>query len=95
MTRKERNTFVPPVVYPPGDTLLEWIDERGISKKELAVRLGKLPKDVSRLLSGELSVTHDWADRLSIVTGLSSDFWRRKQDAYDARKRFKKLVSFR
>lgn len=95
MTRKERNTFVPPVVYPPGDTLREWIDERGISKKELAVRLGKLPKDVSRLLSGELSVTHDWADRLSIVTGLSSDFWRRKQDAYDAYKRFKKLVSFR
>ena len=82
MTDK-KNTFTIPVVSPPGATLKELIDEWGMSQQEVAVRLGKLPKDVSLLFAGRLRVTPDWAERLELVTGLSRGFWLRRQESYD------------
>lgn len=78
-----KDTFTIPVVSPPGATLKELIDEWGMSQQEVAVRLGKLPKDVSLLFAGRLRVTPDWAERLELVTGLSSGFWLRRQESYD------------
>lgn len=78
-----KNTFEIPVVSPPGATLKELIDEWGMSQQEVAVRLGKLPKDVSLLFAGRLRVTPDWAERLELVTGLSRGFWLRRQESYD------------
>lgn len=83
MTDRE-NTFQIPVVSPPGATLKELIDEWGMSQQEVAVRLGKLPKDVSLLFAGRLRVTPDWAERLELVSGLSRGFWLRRQESYDA-----------
>ncbi len=46
--------FAPDWVSPPGDTILELIEERGWTQSELAKRLGYTEKHVSQLLNGKL-----------------------------------------
>ncbi|MGH3164489.1 MAG: helix-turn-helix domain-containing protein [Trebonia sp.] len=67
---------------PPGDTLLELLEERGMSQRDLARRTGLSPKHVNKLLHGLVPLSADVAVRLERVTGLSANFWNRREANY-------------
>jgi len=67
---------------PPGETLLELLEERGMSQRDLARRTGLSPKHVNKLLHGLVPLSADVAVRLERVTGVPSDFWNRREAGY-------------
>ena len=54
---------------PPGETLRELLEERGMSQRELARRTGLSLKHVNKLLHGLVPLSADVALRLERVTG--------------------------
>lgn len=77
-----RDTFTPDWVSPPGDTILDVIEERGWSQVELAERLGYTEKFISQLINGKVALTVDAAVRLERVLGSTLDFWLNREANY-------------
>lgn len=67
--------FTPDWVCPPGESILDLIEERGWSQGELAVRLGFSEKHISQLINGKVPLTTEVAMRLERVLGSTIDFW--------------------
>jgi HTH-type transcriptional regulator/antitoxin HigA len=67
---------------PPGETLQELLEERGMSQRELARRTGLSPKHVNKLLQGLVPLSADVAMRLERVTGVTANFWNRREANY-------------
>lgn len=67
--------YQPDWVSPPGDTILDLIEDKGWSQNELADRLGYSVKHVSQLINGKVPLTDDAAMRLERVLGSSAGFW--------------------
>lgn len=67
---------------PPGDTLEEFLEERGWSRAELAVRIGFTPKHVNELLKSRAPITAETAERLERVFGVTAGFWLRLEANY-------------
>lgn len=63
------------VAIPPGETILEMIEERNITQKELAFRLKMSQKTISLLINGEAPLTPETAAKLETVLGMRSSFW--------------------
>ncbi|WP_124946647.1 helix-turn-helix transcriptional regulator, partial [Sulfurirhabdus autotrophica] len=61
--------FAPDWVSPPGDTVLDIIEERDWTQAELAQRLGYTTKHVNQLIKGKVPLTEDAAIRLERVVG--------------------------
>ena len=69
--------------YHPGITLKEWLDERDMSIKELAVRMDRTEQLVLSLIECKTPVSSDLALSLEYVTGISAEFWLNKQQGYE------------
>lgn len=67
---------------PPGETLQELLEERGMSQRDLARRAGLSPKHVNKLLHGLVPLSADVAVRLERVTGTPAHFWNRREASY-------------
>ena len=72
-------------VSPPGDTLLDMLEERGWSQAELAERLDYSAKHVSLLINGKVALSEDAAQRLSSVLGAPVGFWLTREAQYRER----------
>ncbi|MBQ7891066.1 MAG: helix-turn-helix domain-containing protein [Erysipelotrichaceae bacterium] len=70
------------VAIPPGMTIKELLQDRGISQKEFAVRIGASEKHVSKLINGEVHLTMDMARKLETVLGPSTQFWCNLESLY-------------
>ena len=57
------------IVVPPGATVREQLDDRGMTQKEFAARMDMSQKHVSRLINGEVQLTPDTARKLELVFG--------------------------
>lgn len=68
-------TFSPDWASPPGESILDILEERGWSQSELAQRLGYTEKHVSLLVNGKVALSMDAALRLERVLGSTADFW--------------------
>ncbi len=77
-----RAPFAPDWVSPPGDTIVDIIEERGWTQAELAKRLGYTEKHVSQLLNGKVPLTDDAALRLEHVLGSNAGFWLAREAKY-------------
>lgn len=95
------SSFAPDWVSPPGDTILDLMEERGWSQAELAGRLGYSEKHVSLLVNGKVPLTEEAAIRLKSVLGSSVGFWLRREALYrerqaelDARKLHASMVGW-
>ena len=78
--------YKPPIVSPPGDTIIETMKAKHISQMELSRRTGIRPYDIKLLLRGEFEITQDVAEKLSEVLGCPVDFWLNREKAYRNRK---------
>jgi HTH-type transcriptional regulator/antitoxin HigA len=76
--------FQPDWASPPGDTLLDALDERGWSQAELAQRLGVTPKHVSELVRGKAPLSAPLAGALARVIGSTPEFWLTREALYRA-----------
>ena len=63
------------IAIPPGATIRELIEDRGMTQKALAARMELSEKHISELVNGHVQLTPDVAGRLEMVLGLSARFW--------------------
>ncbi len=76
--------FAPDWVSPPGDTILDLMEERGWTQVGLAKRLNFTTKHVNQLIKGSVPLTEEAALRLSNVFGSSIRFWLNREAQYRA-----------
>lgn len=74
--------FDPAWVSPPGDTVLDLLEERAWTSVVLAERLGVTPKYVSELLHGKATISAEMAEKLSLVLGSTAEFWLTREARY-------------
>ena len=67
--------FKPDWLSAPGGTILDVIEENGLSSKELGKILGYSVQRTERLLAGKDAITRDVARLLSEKIGGSEKFW--------------------
>lgn len=70
------------IAVPPGETIKEQLEDREMSQKEFAQRMGLSEKHVSRLLNGKVGLTHDTALKLESVLGIKAEFWNNLENRY-------------
>ncbi len=75
-------TFSPDWVSPPGDTILDLLEERGWKQTELAKRTGYTTKHISLLINGKAPITDDTAIKLERVVGSTAHFWLAREAQY-------------
>lgn len=74
--------YKPSRVSPPGDTLCDLLEERGISQKVLGLRLGRSEKNLSQIMNGKAPITPDLALDLERVLGTPARFWLAREARY-------------
>ena len=81
----DSTAFAPDWVSPPGDTILDLLEEKSWTQQQLADRLGFSLKHVNQLIKGKVSLTEDAATRLKNVLGASVGFWLTREAQYRER----------
>ncbi|MBC7377697.1 MAG: helix-turn-helix domain-containing protein [Burkholderiaceae bacterium] len=84
-TNAAQNPFTPDWASPPGDTILDLLNERAWTEQQLADKLGYLPEQINQLIKGKVALTEHMAMLLQSVLGLSVDFWLKREAQYRAR----------
>ncbi len=70
------------IATPPGATIKEQLNDRGMSQKEFAVRMDMSEKHISRLINGDVQLTPETAVRLEMVLGVPAKFWNNLEAIY-------------
>ncbi|MEM1252615.1 MAG: helix-turn-helix domain-containing protein [Cyanobacteria bacterium P01_H01_bin.21] len=82
MSKSTRNEFLPDYVSPPGDTLLEILNEQGMTQVELAHRTGRPKKTINEIIKGKAILTPETALQLEYVLGIPAHFWNSREQQY-------------
>jgi len=82
MIKPVQNEYVPDVVSPPGETLMEMLEERGMSQAELAERTGRPKKTINEIIKGKATITPATALQLERVLGAPASFWNNREQHY-------------
>jgi len=82
MSKPVQNEYIPDVVSPPGETLLEMIEERGMSQAELAERTGRPKKTINEIIKGKATITPATALQFERVLGVPANFWNNREQHY-------------
>lgn len=70
------------IATPPGATIKEQLNIKGMTQKEFAARMDMSEKHISRLINGEVHLTPEVAVRLEIVLGVPAKFWNNLEAVY-------------
>ena len=84
MANRIENQYTPDYVSPPGETLLELLEERQMSQAELARRMGRPHKTINEIIHGKAAITPETARQLEHVLGAPASFWNNREQAYRA-----------
>lgn len=77
-----KRTFNPGIAVPPGETLQEVLDDREMSQKELADRMGVTPKHINKIIKGTAAISHEISIKLEDVLGIKASFWNNLESKY-------------
>lgn len=77
--------FNPEWASPPGDTLLDLLEERGWTQQQLAAQMGCSTEQVGLLIDGKAPLTEGDALQLQRVLGIPAHFWLTREARYQAR----------
>jgi HTH-type transcriptional regulator/antitoxin HigA len=83
MTEHTRNQYKPIWISHPGETLKDFLDERGISQAELAERTGRPKKTINEIIKGKAPITPETAIQFERVLRVPASFWNSRQRMYD------------
>lgn len=70
------------VLSPPGDTILETIEEMEMTQAELSERMGRPKERINTLIKGKDALTYDTAIQLERVLGIPVNFWMNREAEY-------------
>ena len=90
----KRNEYFPQSLPHPGKTLVEKLEEMGMSVIEFSDYTGKPEKIIRDVLTGKGAITADLAVQFENVTRIPAHFWlnsQRHYDEYKARENYKKI----
>jgi HTH-type transcriptional regulator / antitoxin HigA len=76
------NQYYPTYVSPPGETLLEMIEEAGLTPESFADRANLDHKKIIELIEGKASLTEEIALQLEKNLQVPADFWMRREQNY-------------
>jgi HTH-type transcriptional regulator/antitoxin HigA len=71
------------LIIHPGETLIEVLEDRNMSQRELAIRTGVTEKHVSTVIHGQKNISPAFAKRLEYALGIEVGFWMNLQANYD------------
>jgi addiction module HigA family antidote len=77
------NEYIPSVVFHPGETLAEKLEEIGMGPKEFAVRTNKPEKTIHAVLKGTSNITPEMAVLFEQVLKIPAHFWLNRQLSFD------------
>ncbi len=77
-----KNQYNPSEVSLPGETLLEVLEERGLTQAELAERTGRPRKTINEIIKGKAAITPETALQLERVLGIPASFWNTREAHY-------------
>ena len=83
---KSVTKFNPDYAVPPGATLLETIEDLGMTQTELAQRMGRPLKTINEIINGKAEITAETSIQLERVTGIPAAFWNNAEATYRERK---------
>ena len=70
------------IATPPGATIKEQLNDRGMSQREFAARMDMSEKHISKLINGDVQLTPETAVRLEMVLGIPAKFWNNLEAIY-------------
>ncbi len=70
------------IAVPPGRTIDEQLQNRGITYIEFASSMEMTEKEIKHLLNGEVHISVDIAERLEKVLSVPSKFWIKLEGIY-------------
>lgn len=74
--------FEPDFVSPPGESLEDVLEERGMTQAELSERTGLARKTVNEIIKGKAPITHETAIHLERVLDIPASFWNAREQEY-------------
>jgi len=77
-----RNEYTPDEVSPPGESLADLLEERGMSQAELAQKTGYSEKSILEIIQGRAPITPEIAVKLEMVLEIPARFWNARQAQY-------------
>jgi HTH-type transcriptional regulator/antitoxin HigA len=75
--------YKPPIVFHPGETLSEKLEEMSLSVTALSLATGLEEQALRSFISGERPLSAEMALALEHVTSIPVGFWMAQQSAYD------------
>ena len=79
MTKYRSKTYI---AIPPGESIKEQLEYRGMTQKEFAARMNMSEKQINKLINGEAQLTPEIADRLELILGVPARFWNKLESMY-------------
>ncbi len=67
----------------PGETLVEVIEDREMTQRELAIRTGMTEKHISTVIHGQKGISATFAKKLEYALGIEASFWMNLQSNYE------------
>ena len=81
--RKTRVENIDLIAFHPGQYIGELIEDYQMTQKEFAEKLEVSPTIISKLVSGQESISNDLAQKLEKFTNISMKTWLNLQASYD------------
>lgn len=75
--------IIPIEAVHPTELIIDEIEARGISRKDMAIRLGMQPSNFSRMIKQKETITPQMALKLEEALGISSSMWLNLQADYE------------
>ena len=79
---QDHNIYNPDYVSPPGATLNELLQDKGISQAELAEKTGRPKKTINEIIKGKAAITPETAIQFERVLGTPAHFWITRESDY-------------
>lgn len=84
MIKQAKFLYQPDKISAPGTTLLDLLEERGMTQVELAERVGRPLKTINEIIKGKTAITSETALQLERVFSTPAEFWNQRESNYRA-----------
>lgn len=81
-SNNEEHEFKPNYAVPPGETLLEVLEDKGMTQKELALRTNRPLKTINEIVQGKAAITPETAIQFERVLGVPARLWNTMERNY-------------
>lgn len=79
---------------PPGATIKEQLEDKGISQGEFATKMEMSEESLNRLLDGRARLTSEIATKLESVLGVPAKFWINLETIYRKKQELNSLNNY-